>query len=72
MNHKASIIFEQILKMDAEQIPYHAGNIGPRKQLMKRLNETGYSVGIGKQHRIVLRKLPIFNWLPPCMPIPGQ
>ena len=62
----AHAIFRNILRMDKVLIPYNSETVKPRKKLMELLNNEGYTVGIGKGHNVVLRKLPTFNPLPPC------
>jgi len=63
---KAEEIFAQIKAMDAKCIPYHAGNIKPAQELREQLKQLGYTVGIGKGHKLVMRPLPEINPLPPC------
>lgn len=65
MNAVATI-HAQILEMDAKSIPYlNQEQLKPRKALIEQLNELGYTVGLGKGHKVVLRQLPEFNILPP-------
>ena len=61
----AQAIHAQILEMDAKNIPYNEATLKPRKALIEQLNELGYTVGLGKGHKVVLRQLPEFNILPP-------
>jgi len=59
-------IFTQLLTLDAQHIPYQDNeHLKQRKALIEQLNELGYTVGVGKGHKVVLRQLPEFNCLPP-------
>jgi hypothetical protein len=58
-------IYQQILDMDEQMIPYTEKTLIPRKKLVAQLNEIGYTVGLGNGHKVVLRPLPSFNPLPP-------
>jgi|GEM_PF-6485382 len=63
----AHTVFTQLLALDAQHIPYIDNEAyRQRGELIEQLNELGYTVGVGKGHKVVLRKLPEFNCLPPC------
>ena len=57
-------LLRAIHRMDTEMIPYTAETLKPRKALVEKLNEIGYTVGIGYKHKVVLKTLPKENPLP--------
>ena len=65
-NTIAKALYRNILNMDKQLIPYNSDTLKPRRILVEKLNEIGYTVGVGDKHTVVLKTLPQFNPLPPC------